>query len=317
MLSRRYLRIKTFHALYAYFLSDDKNEQKTENELFLSLERMHDLYLLLLVVGQELTHKSKLKIEDGKNKRLPTAEDITPNKKFVDNQVLELLAINTELNELVKSKKISWAADQELIVKLGTFLKNHEVYINYMSIEGTSFEDDQKFVIDFYKKVIPEFDLLLSDLQDKSIFWGLDEIDFILSMVIKTIKKLSSKSTTSEKILPLYRDKDEDIKFVKDLLKKTIASDAANSKLIGDKTKNWDVDRIAMIDILLMKMALTELLSFKSIPVKVTFNEYIELSKWYSTPKSKVFVNGILDKLVAELKANGKIKKIGKGLLEN
>ena len=317
MLSRRYLRIKTFHALYAYFLSDDKNERKIENELFLSLERMHDLYLLLLSVGQELTHQSKLKIEDGKNKRLPTAEDITPNTKFIDNKVLELLATNTELNELVKSKKISWSADQELVVKLSAFLKNHEVYLNYMSIKESSFEDDQKFVIDFYKKVIPEFDLLLSDLQDKSIFWGLDEIDFILSMVIKTIKKFSQKSTSSENILPLYRDKDEDVKFVKDLLKKTISSDAANSKLIGDKTKNWDVDRIAMIDILLMKMALTELVSFKSIPVKVTFNEYIELSKWYSTPKSKVFVNGILDKLVAELKANGKLKKIGKGLLEN
>lgn len=317
MLSRRYLRIKTFHALYAYFLSDDKNEQKTENELFLSLERMHDLYLLLLTLGQELTHQSKLKIEDGKNKRLPTAEDITPNTKFIDNKVLELLATNTQLNELVKSKKISWSADQELIVKLATFLKNHEVYISYMSNQVLSFEEDQKFVIDFYKKVIPDFDLLLSDFQDKSIFWGLDEIDFILSMVIKTIKKMSPKSTSSEKILPLYRDKDEDVKFVKDLLKKTIASDKENSKLIADKTKNWDVDRIAMIDILLMKMALTELLNFKSIPIKVTFNEYIELSKWYSTPKSKIFVNGILDKLVAELKSSGKLKKIGKGLLES
>jgi len=317
MLSRRYLRIKTFHALYAYFISDDKNERKIENELFLSLERMHDLYLMFLTIGQELTHKSKLKIEDGKKKRLPTAADITPNTKFIDNKVLELLSINTELNELVKSKKISWAADQELIVKLGAFIKNHEVYMEYMSNEISSFEEDQKFVIDFYKKIIPEFDLLLSDLQDKSIFWGLDEIDFILSMVIKTIKKLTPKSTASEKILPLYRDKEEDIKFVKDLLKKTIADDKGNSKLIADKTKNWDVDRIAMVDILLMKMALTELLNFKSIPVKVTFNEYIELSKWYSTPKSKVFVNGVLDKLVAELKSNGKLKKMGKGLLES
>jgi len=159
--------------------------------------------------------------------------------------------------------------------------------------------------------------LLISEIQDKSIFWGYDELDFVLSMVIKSIKRFSIDSNHLEVLLPTYRDVKEDKKFVKDLLLKVVSNDKDNSKLISDKTKNWDVDRIAMVDILLMKMALTELLHFKSVPVKVTLNEYIELSKWYSTPKSKVFVNGVLDKLVLELKEKGELKKMGRGLLEN
>lgn len=316
MISRRYLRIKTFQAIYAYFQSNDKNERKSENELFLSLERMHDLYLILLTLGQELIHQSKFRMEDAKKKRLPSDEDLNPNTKFIDNAVFALLAENNSLNEQVKNKKLTWQADQELMLKFFNFTREHKVFQEYMSTRETSFEEDQKFVVDFYKKIIPEFDLLISELEDKSIFWGYDEMDFILSMVLKTIKKFDKNSDASASLLKLYRDEKEDVKFVKDLFRKTIANDDDNTELIGEKTKNWDVERIAMVDVMLMKLALTELLYFKSIPVKVTLNEYIELSKWYSTPKSKVFVNGVLDKLVAELKTNGKLKKMGKGLIE-
>ena len=317
MLSRRFLRIKVFQALYSYFQSEDKNMKNLESETFLSLERMHDLYLMLLGIGQELTHLSELKMEEAKKKRLPTDEDLSPNTKFIDNKVFGLLAENTSLNKQLKDKKLSWSNDQDLMIKFNSFVRGHDVFKEYMSTRTSTFKEDQKFVVDLYKKVIPEFELLLSELQDKSIFWGYDEIDFVLSMVLKSIKRFSEKSTVSEQILPLYRDASEDKKFIKDLLKKSVAHDKANGKLIADKTKNWDVDRIAMVDILLMKMALTELLHFKSVPVKVTLNEYIELSKWYSTPKSKIFVNGILDKLVSELKEKGELKKMGRGLLES
>ncbi len=317
MLSRRFLRIKVFQALYSYFQSDDKNMKNLESETFLSLQRMHELYLLLLSLGQELTHLSALKIEEAKKKNLPTEEDLSPNTKFIDNAIFGLLTENTSLNKQIKEQKLSWSNDQELMVKFNTFLREHEIFKEYMSSKASTFEEDQKFVVDLYKKVIPEFDLLLSEIQDKSIFWGYDEIDFVLSMVLKSIKRFSNKSNATEKILPLYRDETEDKQFIKDLLKKVVANDKANGKLISGKTKNWDVDRIAMVDILLMKMALTELLHFKSVPVKVTLNEYIELSKWYSTPKSKVFVNGVLDKLVIELKEKGELKKMGRGLLES
>lgn len=317
MLSRRFLRIKVFQALYSYFQSEDKNRKKLESETFLSLERMHDLYLFFLILGQELTHLAELRMEEAKKKKLPTAEDLNPNRKFVENKVLSLLANNVSLKKQINDKKLSWSKDKELMIKLSAFVREHKIFKEYMSTKETSFEADKKFVVDLYKKIIPEFELLLSEIEDKSIFWGLDEMDFVLSMVIKTIKRFNEESTISEPLLPLYRDAKEDKKFVKDLLSKVIANDKANSKLIADKTKNWEVDRIAMVDILLMKLALTEFLHFKSVPVKVTLNEYIELSKWYSTPKSKVFVNGVLDKLVLELKENGELKKMGRGLLEN
>jgi N utilization substance protein B len=317
MISRRFLRIKAFQALYSYFQSEDKNTKKLESETFLSLERMHDLYLYLLIIGNELTHLSELRMEEAKKKRLPTDEDLNPNKKFINNKVFALLAENVELKNYVADRKISWSNDQELMVKFSTFLRNHKVFTEYMATSNSSFEEDKKFVVDLYKKVIPEFDLLLSDFEEKSIFWGYDEIDFVLSMVLKSVKSFSSKSTISHPVLPLFRDEAEDKKFVKDLLSQVVKNDKANSKLISDKTKNWDVERIAMVDVLLMKMALTEFLHFKSVPVKVTLNEYIELSKWYSTPKSKVFVNGILDKIVLDLKESGELKKMGRGLLEN
>jgi len=317
MLSRRFLRIKVFQALYSYFQSEDKNMKNLESETFLSLERMHDLYLMLLTIGQELTNITTLKMEEAKKKRLPTEEDINPNTKFVDNRIFTLLAENTSLNKQVKDKKLYWDNDQDLMVKFNAFLKDHEVYQQYVVNTVANFEEDKKFVVDVYKKVLPEFDLFLSEIEDKSIFWGYDELDFVLSMVLKSIKRFSEKSTASEQLLPLYRDVKEDKQFVKDLLQKCVANNEENNKLISAKTKNWEVDRIAMVDILLMKMALTELLHFKSIPVKVTLNEYIELSKWYSTPKSKMFVNGVLDKLVAELKEKGTLKKMGRGLLES
>ncbi len=317
MISRRFLRIKAFQALYSYFQSDDKNTKKLESETFLSLERMHDLYLFLMIIGKELTHLSELRMAEAKKKRLPTDEDLNPNTKFIDNKVFALLAENVQLKEYVEDKKISWSNEQELMVKFSTFLRSHKVFTEYMLTRTSTFEEDKKFVVDLYKKVIPEFELLLSDFEEKSIFWGYDEIDFVLSMVLKSIKKFSPKSTMSESVLPLFRDETEDKKFVKDLLSKVVKNDKENSKLISDKTKNWDVERIAMVDVLLMKMALTEFLHFKSVPVKVTLNEYIELSKCYSTPKSKVFVNGILDKIVIDLKESGELKKMGRGLLEN
>ena len=316
MLSRRFLRIKSFQALYSYFQSEDKSIKKLESEAFLSLERMHDLYLLLLTLGQELTHLSELRMEEAKKKRLPTEEDLNPNRRFLENKVLTLLTENVHLKEQATAKKIGWSADYDLLVKLNAFVRNHEIFKTYMAAPESSFEQDQKFVVDLYKKILPESELLLSELEDKSIFWGLDEVDFILSMVIKTIKRFDEKSTISEKILPLYSNEKEDKKFVKDLLFKVVENDKENSKMIAAKTKNWEVDRIAMVDILLMKLAITELLHFKAVPVKVTLNEYIELSKWYSTPKSKMFVNGVLDKLLLELKTKGKLKKMGRGLLE-
>lgn len=316
MISRRYLRIKTFQALYAYFHSGKDNQQKVEKELFLSFQKMHDLYLLFLLVGQELTHLSTLKMEEAKLKRLPTDEDLNPNTKFIDNRVFKLLETNTTLSSFAKDKKISWNIDAELMPKLFNVLRKHEFYLEYLKNGENSFEDDKKFVVGLYKKIIAEYDFLISGISEKSIYWTYDEIDFVLSMVIKSIKKLKENDANTTAIFTNFTDEEDDALFVKTLFNKTIADDKENSKLIAEKTQNWEVERIATVDILIMKMAISELTSFTQIPIKVTLNEYIDLSKTYSTPKSKIFVNGILDKLIVDLKTNGKITKKGRGLME-
>lgn len=316
MISRRYLRVKTFQALYAYFQTSDKNVNKAESELFLSLERMYDLYLFFLALPAEIVHRAELRIEESKTKRLPSEEDLDPNQKLIENRVFRLITTNKHLSQKLNERKLSWSPDQDLITKFMNYLRKHDAYVGYMSTRETSFEEDQKFAVTLYKKIIPDFELMLSEIQDKSIFWGFDEIDFVLSMVLKSVKRFNPKSDEFSPLLNLYTDKDEDVKMVKKLFRKTIEDDKENSKIIAEKTKNWDVERIAMIDILLMKMALTELVHFNSVPVKVTLNEYIELSKWFSTPKSKIFINGVLDKLVADFKESGKMKKIGRGLLD-
>lgn len=315
MISRRYLRIKTFQALYAYFHSGSENRQKTEKELFLSIERMYDLYLLLLTIHSDLSHLAQLKMEEAKQKRLPTEDDLHPNMKFVENAAFQSLANNSSLQSLVNAKKLYWNNDQELLGKLFNFIRKHPVYLEYMSTKTSSFEMDKKFAVDLYKKIMAENDFFISEMSEKSIYWGYDEIDFVLSMVIKTIKKLEAKGTNSNVILNTYNDEEDDTEFVKTLFRTTIDNNEAFAKLIANKTKNWEVERIATVDILLMKMALSELKAFKSIPVKVTLNEYIDLSKSFSTPKSKIFVNGILDKLIADLNQQGEIKKTGRGLM--
>jgi N utilization substance protein B len=276
---------------------------------------MHDLYLLFLTIGDELIHYSKLKNEEAKQKRLPSAEDLNPNTKFIDNAVFKILSENTKLKTAINNKKLLWSNDQELLVKLMNFMRKHPVYEEYMSTKNSSFEEDKKFAVAIFKKIIAENDFFISEISEKSIYWGYDEIDFVLSMVIKTIKKIDAKGDNSAIIMPVYSDEEDDIEFVKTLFRETIKNEAENAQLIANKTKNWEIERIAMVDILLMKMALTELTAFKSIPVKVTLNEYIDLSKGYSTPKSKIFVNGILDKLIDDLTTSGEIKKTGRGLM--
>lgn len=315
MISRRYLRIKTFQALYAYFHSGSENRQKTEKELFLSIERMYDLYLLLLNIHSDLRHLAQLKMEEAKQKRLPTADDLRPNMKFIDNTAFQLLENNSNLQSLINTKKLYWNNDQELLGKLFNFTRKHPIYLEYISTRTTSFEEDKKFAVDLYKKIIAENDFFISEISEKSIYWGYDEIDFVLSMVIKTIKKIEAKSSNNNLIMNTYNDEEDDTEFVKTLFRTTIDNNEDFAQLIAKKTKNWEVERIATVDILLMKMALSELKAFKSIPIKVTLNEYIDLSKSFSTPKSKIFVNGILDKLIADLNQQGEIKKTGRGLM--
>ncbi len=314
MLNRRHLRIKVLQALYAYFQSEETNHAKAERELLSSVDRIYDLYLYLLLSFIEIKSITVAKMDDAKQKMRPSEDDLNPNMKLVNNKVIALLENNVSLRRESEKFNVNWVGDdtQEMLKKMVLALKDSEVYFQYMNSEESSFEEDKSFAIALFKTDIANFPPLYTYFEDKSIHW-LDDIDLACSMVIKTLKSFSEEG--DNKIMPLYKEPEEEIDFINILFRKTIVWDKENSALIEDLTKNWELDRIAKMDVLLMKMAITELQAFNYIPKKVTLNEYIEISKFYSTPKSNGFINGILDKAIDKLEEDNKIVKIGRGLI--
>jgi N utilization substance protein B len=314
MLNRRHLRIKVLQALYAYFQSNDENYRHTENELMQSVERIYDLYISYILTFPELKGLAEHRMDESKKKMRPTEEDLNPNLKFVDNKLIALIEENKELRRISEERKVNWVGDehQEMLRKILLTIRESEVYIQHMNDEARDFESDKMFVLDLFKAEIANSEIFYNYLEEKSIHW-MDDIDLTCSMVLKTLKQ----AVEGEKleILPLYKPNDDEQEFIRELLRKTISLNSENEKLIDDLTQNWELDRIAKMDIILMKMAITELQIFNNIPTKVTLNEYIEISKFYSTPKSNGFINGILDKAIDRLTADKKIKKIGRGLV--
>jgi len=313
MLNRRYLRIKVMQVLYSFFQSSDKDMNKAEKELFRNIEKIYDLYLSILLLFTDIRHQAELILEEGKNKMLPTQEELNPNRKFINNRVIRQLSENQSLQKEINNRKISWQVEPELIKKLFTTIKGSEEYTAYIGSSEDSYQTDKNFVIEIFKKYISEHEPLLYHFEEKSIYW-VDDVWLVNSTIAKTLEFLSESSTNL--VMKLYKDEEDDKKFITELFRKTILMDSENEKLISGKTKNWELERIAMMDTLLMKMAITEMLVFSNIPVKVTLNEYIEISKLYSTPKSKMFINGILDSLVVDFKDQQKLVKTGRGLME-
>lgn len=302
--------------MYAYFQHSKDSLEKGEKELFFSISKMREMYLLLMLLFEEINRAARLRIEEQKKKRLPTEEDLNPNTKFIDNQLIALLVDNDALNQAREMDKLSWVNQEDLVRQLFRFLIETEEYEHYMNAEERSFAEDQQFVVSLFKKHIVNFEPLQHHLDEKSIFWA-DDLDLVSSMVIKTLKMFKEGSGPGQAILNLYKDPEDEVTFVKTLYRKAVAMSDESEALIKEKAENWDMDRIALLDMILMKMAIAEARVFQQIPLKVTLNEYIEISKFYSTPKSSTFINGILDKIFTELKASGEIKKIGRGLLEN
>ncbi len=314
MLNRRHLRIKVLQILYAFFQSKEIDVVKAQNELLLSVERMYDLYLYLLLTIPELKRAAETNNENRKNKLRPNESDLLPNLKWVENSLVLKIEESKELNKVSSARKVNWlgAENQEIFRKMFLQVKDSETYFEFMENGLKDFEEDKKFALALFKNEIINSEFLHNYIEDKSIYW-LDDIDLCCSMALKTLKTADPDKEIS--ILSLYKEDDDEKEFILDLCRNTIEMDVENEKLIETLAVNWEVDRIAKMDVLLLKMALVELQTCSSIPTKVTMNEYIEISKFYSTPKSNLFINGILDKAISQLTKEKKIKKIGRGLV--
>lgn len=299
--------------LYAYYSSEEKSINNTEKELFFCVQKSYDLYHYLLTLVIEIADYAESRIELKKNKHQPTEEDLHPNTKFVSNLLIQQLRTNRQLNAYINQKKLSWVNHPELIKELYLFMTESDIYSEYMESSTRSFLEDRKFIEKLFNKIILISEDLYLVLEEQSIYWN-DDIEFVISMIIKSLKRFNELSDSDQSLMPLYKDQ-EDRNFTKDLVRKSIINHDELRELIKEHSKNWDVDRIAFMDVLIMQLAITEFLYFPSIPTKVTMNEYIELSKFYSTEKSRNFINGILDKTLKDLKKEGKINKLGRGLI--
>jgi transcription antitermination protein NusB len=313
MISRRIIRIKVLQILYAFFTSPETSINNTEKELFFSLQKTYDLYHYLMALILEIDKFAQDRIDLGLKKHRPTSADLAPNTRFVKNQLINQLKANISLNKYIETAKLSWENDDEIIRKIYLSMVDQDFYKEYMATPEDSYTDDRKLVEDLFKYLILGNEDIESLLEEQSIYWN-DDLDFVVSMILKTFKKFKDVSDERQALLPMYKD-DEDRQFAKDLYRKVVLNHADNVVLIKQHTVNWDIERIAFIDNLILELALSEFLYFPSIPTKVTMNEYIELSKYYSTEKSRNFINGILDKALKDLKKENKILKAGRGLI--
>lgn len=314
IINRRQLRIKVLQMLYSFEQTEDGNLSSFEKKLAKSIDETHELYLYYLLLLIEFKSLAEQKIVGSKDKLSPENIDLNPSLVFVNNPLLVSLAENQELSKLFKRKSISWSSEMNLVRSLFNKIRSSELYLQYVENSQPNLHSDVTFMVKMFKNSIVNDEILLSYFEEKSIYW-IEDVDLVASMIIKSFKR--SKETKGKvDILPLFKEEKEERSFFKDLFHNSIKNKEEIDKIIRDHTKNWDIERIALMDILLMRLAVAEVTSFSSIPVKVTLNEYIELAKQYSTNKSNFFINGILDQSFSDLKSEGKIKKIGRGLLE-
>ncbi len=312
MVNRRHIRVKVMQSVYAILQSNSDNLNKEEKFLLNSIDKMYDLYVLILSILIDVQDKASDHLEISKKKHLASSEEKKPNTKFIDNQLIKLLKESASLQNYIEDKKLNnWKDDSEFVRVILDLIQKSKLYKDYIATRTSSFEEDKKFVIAIFKEIIAPNEKLADYFEDQNISW-VDDIPFVNTWVLKTFNGLSANKGLI--LGDLYKD-ESDQKFVLDLFRKVILNHEKYDEAIDAKTPNWDADRIADIDLILMKMALSEFLHFPSIPTKVSINEYIEIAKDYSSQKSSFFINGVLDKILKEYEVEKRIKKIGRGLL--
>ncbi|HUX56623.1 MAG TPA: transcription antitermination factor NusB [Bacteroidales bacterium] len=313
MISRRLLRIKALMALYAFNRREDDNLSHAENELMFSIGKTYDLYHYLLLLVLEVADIANEKIDRALEKKIPTPEDLNPQKRFINNLIIAQLRRNLSFTNYVSSKKLSWVNHSHIPRVLYNKMISWDIYQEYMKPDDSNYTSDKRFIIRLITELFSSSEDLQINLEEQSIFWN-DDIEYVSAMVEKTLKKFKVDSDENARLMPLFKNA-EDEEFVKILFRKAVLNSKKSSELIDKNTTNWEVERIALMDILVMQLAITEILEFSEIPVKVTLNEYIEIAKYYCTSKSSTFVNGILDNIVKEMREKGLFSKFGRGLV--
>lgn len=313
MLTRRHIRVKTMQSLYAFEQSENDNLRTEEKFLLKSMDGMYDLFLLNLSLFVEVKDLAETFMEKSRQKHLATSDDINPNRKFVDNKVVQLFENSEKLNLLLEQRGLDhWKKNDEYVAIIWEEIKNSDLLVDYLRTKTGSFKEDKDFIISVFKEIIAPNEKLYDFLEDSKLTW-VDDLPIVNTTVLKMLQKLGPSNEQME--IPRLFKHMEDKEFAVELFRKTLLNNKDYAKDLVGKTPNWDMERIAGIDNVLLKMAICEFLKFPSIPVKVTINEYLEIAKEYSTPKSSVFINGVLDKLSKEYKRGDRLNKMGRGLI--
>jgi N utilization substance protein B len=306
-------------ALYAWYTGGSDDLSGGGKELQRSVNKLYELFIYQLSFLVEVNRFAFRRMEENKTKFYPTEEDLDPNLKFIENQVNAKMDDNIDFRKKEELFKVNWSEDQEIVRKFYKKLNKSDFFIKYMSSQHRSLDEDKLLYIKIVDQLLVDDELLRSYYEEKSVYFT-DGYDLVILMLIKFFETLNKKFDKKAKLPGLYKNENgkqnEDLDFLLSLYKKTILKDEKNTVLLQSKTKNWDYERIPLMDVILLKMAIVELQEMETIPVKVTLNEYIELAKYFSASKSKTFVNGVLDRLIREFREEGKIRKVGRGLVE-
>ena len=314
MVNRRHIRVKVMQSIYAMHQNGSDNLEKDEKFLFYSIDAIQDLYLIMLSSLIEICKKESVFLHKSSQKHLATPQERNPNEKFIKNAIFQILAENNSLSIALETRKIdNWSLNDDYILILLNDIKQSKLYTKYITNAVNTVEEDKEFIVNLFQDVIVPNEKLYDYLEDNKLT-SIDDITVEHTEIIKQLKAIKPIEGGNLRVPKLFKD-NEDRDFVQNLFRKTVLNESELAKEYVDKTPNWDSERIAEIDTIILKMAICELLKFPSIPVKVTLNEYLELAKEYSTPKSSIFINGILDNLVKELQADNRIQKVGRGLM--
>ena len=320
MLNRRYLRIKVLQQIYAFNQSGCDNIEKGVDDLFKSIDGVFDLFVWGLSFLVDTGRYAERRLDENRNKQLPPEQDLNPNMRYVNNRVLARIDANKEFNKRERELKINWGDSTDIFRKFYVSLSEQIGFKDYMASETNSFKADQKMLLTIVSDYLVTFEMLRDYLSAKNLYYS-DEYYLMLCLLHKYISDMRENDEDVNTLPSIFRteegDEDDDREFVKTLFRQTILNDEKYSDMIGQCTANWERERIATIDMIIVKMGMAEFEHLKTIPVKVTINEYIELSKYFSTPKSKLFVNGILDRILKLMESEGRIQKIGRGLIDD